>query len=510
MWLRLRHERVSPHRSVRLLACCCIGSVFVSCRFGFERRGGQEQHSPDASSLPDGSLSDASGADGSTPVPPMDGGSQDGGLGLSCCNTPPIAKAVVRPVAGTTATTFRFSAEQSIDLEDATGDLRFMWDWDADGVVDSTSTTATHQFGQNGFYPVSLRVEDTGGLHHSIVRYVSVSEPQTLWSVTSDGDAIDGSDGVLTLREAILEARTRPGPDVVLFEQPMVINISTRLPGIQGETTILGQAGVIVDGTAITDITGHDCITVDTPDNRIFGLEVRNCPDDGIQVRANNNWIAYSSIHDCGDDGVDVAAGSVQVGPEVESFRNASHGIFIGGSDTKVHESRIYENQKSGFLVDLSARDAELWGNVVFANAHGVTVLESTDTQIWHNTFYDSVESAIRVRMEGRGVVAVNNIIAFQQAAGMIVENVAGSIARLDRNLYWANPEGDCLGCMTETSSIAADPRFMDVSSQDFRIQWNGPGIDQAVPSVFDVNGPAPGVFEGRASDIGAWEHPFL
>ncbi|MFF5992682.1 PQQ-dependent sugar dehydrogenase [Prauserella flavalba] len=64
---------------------------------------------------------------------------------------------------GQTPLTVNFS---SAGTQDADGDrLRYEWDFDSDGVVDSRQLNPTHTYTENGGYTATLKVTDVGGKH---------------------------------------------------------------------------------------------------------------------------------------------------------------------------------------------------------------------------------------------------------------------------------------------------------------------------------------------------------
>ncbi|UCM86953.1 PQQ-dependent sugar dehydrogenase [Streptomyces marincola] len=78
-------------------------------------------------------------------------------------NHAPVPVASADVVGGDAPLTVAFSSEGT---EDPDGDrLRYAWDFDADGRVDSREANPTHTFEENGVYRASLRVTDQGGWH---------------------------------------------------------------------------------------------------------------------------------------------------------------------------------------------------------------------------------------------------------------------------------------------------------------------------------------------------------
>lgn len=78
-------------------------------------------------------------------------------------NHTPEPQVSASPRNGTTPLTVQFSSEGTTDVD---GDrLRYAWDFDSDGVVDSRQENPTHTYTENGLYRATLRVTDIGGLH---------------------------------------------------------------------------------------------------------------------------------------------------------------------------------------------------------------------------------------------------------------------------------------------------------------------------------------------------------
>ncbi len=89
----------------------------------------------------------------------------------------PHASFTVDPAEGTLQTTFQFDASGCTDAEDPTSALEVRWDWDGDGVWDtsySTTKTASHQYTETGMKTATLEVRDTGGLTNGTTRQVSI------------------------------------------------------------------------------------------------------------------------------------------------------------------------------------------------------------------------------------------------------------------------------------------------------------------------------------------------
>ncbi|WP_346027856.1 PQQ-dependent sugar dehydrogenase [Arthrobacter parietis] len=78
-------------------------------------------------------------------------------------NHSPVAVASGTPTVGSAPLTVQFSSEGTADAD---GDkLRYAWDFNSDGTVDSTEANPTFTYEEIGSYTASLQVTDQGGKH---------------------------------------------------------------------------------------------------------------------------------------------------------------------------------------------------------------------------------------------------------------------------------------------------------------------------------------------------------
>jgi peptide/nickel transport system substrate-binding protein len=111
---------------------------------------------------------------------PMFGGLYFPALSKSASDTPPRAYFAVTPSSGDVTTMFMFDAHGSSDLEEPNTTLEVRWDWEDDGIWDTSGTTtkdASHLFSAPGAYMVVLEVRDSGGLTNTTSIEVVVTEP---------------------------------------------------------------------------------------------------------------------------------------------------------------------------------------------------------------------------------------------------------------------------------------------------------------------------------------------
>jgi hypothetical protein len=143
--------------------------------------------------------------------------------------------------------------------------------------------------------------------------------------VTNLDDAGTGS-----LRAAIINANTNAGLDTIFFSISGVISLETALPAIIDDSLVIlgstapgGAYSVILDGASLTSSNG---IIVQSSNNKIEGLTIRNFPGCGIEVSGAssvNNMLTNNLIYgnsglaiDLGNDGVTLNdAGDADSGP---------------------------------------------------------------------------------------------------------------------------------------------------------------------------------------------------
>lgn len=95
-------------------------------------------------------------------------------------STPPLAAFSVTPPFGLVGTTFTVDASGSSDTEDPLAALKVRWDWEDDGVWDtsfSSELTDRHAYEQPGTYRIRAEVRDSSRMTGNATQEVVVSEP---------------------------------------------------------------------------------------------------------------------------------------------------------------------------------------------------------------------------------------------------------------------------------------------------------------------------------------------
>ncbi len=97
-------------------------------------------------------------------------------------NTPPVADFTIDPPQGVVGTRFFFDPAPSYDNEDSDAWLLYRFDFDGDGVWDTswdnpTNPPTSHEYQTPGTYQVKLEIKDNGGLTDTKVKTLQVGDP---------------------------------------------------------------------------------------------------------------------------------------------------------------------------------------------------------------------------------------------------------------------------------------------------------------------------------------------
>ncbi len=150
-------------------------------------------------------------------------------------NRPPTAHFTLSPIGGNVSTIFTVNASSSSDYEDSVADLVVRWDWEDDGIWDttwSTTKTAQHQYSTPGDYTVRLEVEDTGGLINYTARQVEVTALENRPPTCTINAPSPGS----TLLSIYTISGTASDPDGAVEKVEIRINITSWIE-VTGTTT---------------------------------------------------------------------------------------------------------------------------------------------------------------------------------------------------------------------------------------------------------------------------------
>jgi hypothetical protein len=200
-------------------------------------------------------------------------------------------------------------------------------------------------------------------------------------------------------------------------------------------------------------------------------------------------------------------------------------------SHVYVHDNYFHQCSASPMWATYQVHHVYFYNNVVWDNLHsldgpasatrGVLKISTRDVgvdndtfYVFNNTFYDnggdqggSVSSIAIFQIGGHSQVQSTNNIYYSVNDQPFVDIWAGDGASFNstHDLYFGNslPSGNGI---TTNNPITADPQFLNLANQDFRLREGSPAVDAgvAVDLASDYNGLSRPM--GSSYDLGAFE----
>jgi Right handed beta helix region/PKD domain len=432
-----------------------------------------------------------------------------------CVNTAPLACFTVSPAAGATAaTTFTFDASCSSDVEDPISALKIAFDFDGSGVwvAAGTGALATHVYGAAGTYAALVRVTDTGGLTTYAGRLVPVVDPVSQVLVTTALDENDpgatplnpGGTG-FSLREAIAYVNLATTLETTIgFTGAFTIALGSALPPVQKDAAaILGLDGVVLDCRAVS----LPCLVLAGAAQTVVGLQLSGSGNVSLELDGAGYQVAQCRI--AGDPtkpstGI-LATASGTIGPGNE-ITGASNGLQASGVPAAVVDgNRIHANGGAGILLS-SVGLATVQRNLVYANGGSGIQVSVSGGSLRYNTIDgnagDGLAPGTQVAMDVRDNLFTNN-------GGYGASGPVSGFTPFDHNGFFGNALGPIAGASPGATDVTADPLYVARATGDFRLLPGSPAVNAGVDVGLDVNGPAPGNYNGTAPDLGALETPY-
>lgn len=354
--------------------------------------------------------------------------------------------------------------------------------------------------GRLGFDPIGSRVDDGGtggddgsppadGARDLDAGIAASCESGDLdYTVTTEVDESDPGESPapphlgagLSLREALALANGRAGRECIRFERPMTITIATaELPGVADPD------GVEIDGGGAVHVTGGPTapqlpvgLDLVAGASAVRGMRLSNF-EVGIQAQSTGNSIGPGNhVHGCAV-GVRIAAGPNAV-RGLRSHDNTEHGIQI-----------------PPLVADVSVAQVILHHNA----AAGIQANATSNLSVRHATIALN-QLGIGAADDASGLLVENSIFYRNTGAGVVVA-MPNDVDTID---YCDFVDDTCSGCSTGASSITADPQFIAIDDNDYRLGDGSPAIDVGTQTGLDVNGDQAGDFNGLGPDLGALE----
>lgn len=249
--------------------------------------------------------------------------------------------------------------------------------------------------------------------------------------VTSGDDRGPGS-----LREAIFKATAAPGEATIALKVPKITLASTLPPlaNAGGIRLVAAESGTEIDGS---NLPGGAVLDVSGANVSIEGVQIRNCKETGIVLRAERFKLQTTSIENC-DVGIDVAENADQLLLERNHFARNRVGLRFAASNENamVVKNEFAEHRDAGIWAVRSEPDKR--GGAISIrdnrfNKERIGILSANVSLIMErNELLDSREAAMQLM--GTGAVARGNRISRGSAMGIVVEN--GQAAVIEDNEF--------------------------------------------------------------------------
>ncbi len=195
-----------------------------------------------------------------------------------------------------------------------------------------------------------------------------------------------GSDGTISLREAILAADNTPGPHVITFaigSGAQTITLSSPLPAITGTVTIEGSSQPGYAGTPLITIDdanlGGTVLTVSGTNDVVEDLAFVNAPGTAVAVSgAAGAALQRLSLSGSGAGTGLAISGSSSVFAESLTIDNWSTGVSVASSsNVTVTASAITNNTTAGVTVDATSTGVTLNQDVFQGNPPSSAVVNN-------------------------------------------------------------------------------------------------------------------------------------
>ncbi|MGC4116414.1 MAG: PKD domain-containing protein [Myxococcales bacterium] len=422
---------------------------------------------------------------------------------------PPQASFSATPVVAVVGAPVSFDAAASRDGQTPASELEVSWDFEGSAspppwTAWSTAKQSTYTFAEPGAHAVRLAVRDlagTLGYTSRLVRVVAAGSTDVCTISTTDVDLDDGAsscagpfgtDGKLSLKEALKIANTSAATEIITFSEPMTLTqnstyaltkpVELYAPAgtVFQHVNLLIKASTILSGLEVTGLQAM--LRVDSEASLTV---VDSYLHDGQGIRASGTVVLERArLENCSAACVRVDGdANAELTVRDSEIRDASVGIHLKQCS---RQTPVLDLQSTV----LSGLDTAVWAEAACASP----------ALLRNNTFFDAL-TAVSLDA-GTGHVLRNNVFA-EIASKALVVNTAQFAAR-DFHVLFAN--GDDAALAGDPRTLRAEPLFVDAARGDLRLQAASPCRDTAFDDGLDLNGLAPGLWFGAAPDRGGRE----
>ncbi|HCF56720.1 MAG TPA: hypothetical protein DFS52_01825, partial [Myxococcales bacterium] len=429
---------------------------------------------------------------------------------LTAPEAPPRAAFEYSPIVARVGEPIAFDAKGSSDYQTAAAELEVSWDFEGTATPPpwtpwERSKLATYAFAAAGSYPVRLAVRDEAGTLGFASRLVRVVEATggalclvDTVKVDRDDGALGcegpfGADGKLSLAEAVRISNATAGTQTIAFGTALLLSSGTTF-SITDSVDLLAAEGTRFDRVNFDIAAGTASFS---------GLELSNQSSFVEVAEGAALKLTDSFLHDM--PGIRLAGRVEAVRTRFERCTNdclwmkganatlsVSHSQFSDGVARGVY---LHTCGSSGTVLDLRSSTFTRMGQGVQSESNC-----SASTLVRHVTFHANGGGI--VYSGGTGHELLNCV--FSANAGRSVECGTAGFAARGHNLLFAHGAEGCLA--GDEGNLIADPQFVGSAVGDFRLQQSSPARDSALDLGLDLNGLAPGRFEGLGPDRGGEE----
>lgn len=245
---------------------------------------------------------------------------------------------------------------------------------------------------------------------------------------------------------------------------PTTISLTGNLPSItQGNITIdASNAGVTINGDGVAS----DCLTIDSNDNEIKGLEITGCTSDGINITSGTN----NTI------GGDNTVGSSTLGEGNRVHGNGAHGIDINSNSNFVYGNYIgntdglnsSENIRGVYIAgDNNSIGGALDGqrNIISGNnMSGIYVHSTADSTVIKNNY---------IGVDATGDASLNNVFGVSIFG---TNTTLGGSSAGERNIISGNSTYGIIAT-AGSDGVTVHGNIIGLSNAEDKAIQNGTGV---------------------------------
>ena len=215
--------------------------------------------------------------------------------------------------------------------------------------------------------------------------------------------------------------------------------------------------------------------------------------DQPVDVVSSSNITVtgFAAYNNTGNGFVSVSANAGQDGNSVIIVEHSSFYNNGGGPepaagirfDFKTHASvarynEMYGNDSAGIVAEEGAYDNEIYYNLSYSNARGISHSNSSGTGniYYNNVLYANTQDGFQVFSSTNLATIKNNIFYGNGRYGYNTDGRGSHV--VDYNLVYGNASSNYNGITKPTHDINADPLFINASGNNFTLQNGSPAIN--------------------------------